>query len=202
MTYDPDVHRRRSIRLQGYDYSCSGAYFVTMCTENRECLFGEIVADEMRLNDAGQMVQMVWEQLPDHYPGVDVDGFVVMPNHIHGIIVLAGDPVGATLCGPPGQARGQGQARGPAPTRMSLPDVVQRFKSFTTTLCRRGVKERGWPPFPGRFWQRNYYEHIVRNDDELNCIRAYIQMNPARWAWDRQNADAIPGWKPDAPWQV
>ena len=87
-------------------------------------------------------------------------------------------------------------------TTLALPDVVHRLKSFTTTLYRRGVQEKGWAAFPSRFWQRNYYEHIVRNDEELNRIRAYIEMNPARWAWDLQNAEAIPGWKPEAPWQV
>jgi len=85
---------------------------------------------------------------------------------------------------------------------MSLPDVVQRLKSFTTTLYRRGVQEKGWSPFPGRLGQRNYYEHIVRSDEELNRIRAYIEVNPAGSAWDRQNTGAIPGWKPEAPWQV
>jgi len=93
MRFDPDKHHRRSIRLRGYDYTRAGAYFVTICTQNRECLFGNIVEGEIWLNDAGHMVQSVWNELSQHYPGVDVDAFVVMPNHIHGIIVLMDDDI-------------------------------------------------------------------------------------------------------------
>src|SRR4030067_810673 len=87
-TFNPDIHHRRSIRLRGYDYSQAGAYFMTLCTQKRECLFGAVVGDSMRLNDAGHMVQNIWEALPDLYAGVTLDTFVVMPNHIHGIIML------------------------------------------------------------------------------------------------------------------
>ncbi len=185
MPTNPDRHHRRSIRLKGYDYTQPGAYFVTICTEDRECLLGEIVDGEMQLNDAGWMVQTVWDQLPDHYPGVDIDEFVVMPNHVHGIIVLVGDPVGATPRGCP-----DGQA---------LPDVVHRFKSFTTALYRQGVAHNAWAPFPGRLWQRNYYEHIIRNERALERIRGYIQNNPIRWTSDRENPqrsglDELEGW--------
>ena len=250
-------HHRRSIRLRGYDYTRPGAYFVTVCVQDRECLLGQIADGEMRLSEAGRMVQSAWDALPAHYPGVDIDEFVVMPNHIHGIIVLNDPNVGATPRGCPdrdstngdcadhdfpddptantmnGQARGpaptvvdgrmmnvvgatprgcpdhdcpddaavdvvDGQARGPAPTvgvdgttddavRLSLPDVVHRFKSFTTAQYRHGVKNNGWPPFPRRLWQRNYYEHIIRSEDEFDRIRRYITENPARWALDREN---------------
>jgi REP element-mobilizing transposase RayT len=193
--YDPRRHHRRSIRLRGYDYAQAGAYFVTICTQDRECLLGWIVDGKMRLSEAGRMVQSVWDELPARYPGVDVDEFVVMPNHIHGIIVLTG--VGATTGGcPDGVVDAvDGQARGPAPTDggpaptdggsaptdgdgagLSLPDVVHRFKSFTTARYRHGVNNMGWMPFPGRLWQRNYYEHIIRNDDELGRIRRYIAL--------------------------
>ena len=182
------------MRLRGYDYAQAGAYFVTVCTQNRDCLLGDIVDGDMRLNDAAQMIQTVWDQLPDHYPAVDLDAFVVMPNHIHGIIVLT---VGATPrgCPVPRDCRvPRGQARGPAPTgvvtgRLSLPDVVHRLKSFTTARYRQGVRQDGWPPFPGRLWQRNYYEHIIRSDDELRRAREYIAQNPARWALDQENPD-------------
>ena len=90
MKYNPDIHHRRSIRLRGYDYSRPGAYFVTTCTQNRECLFGKIVGGEMVLNDAGRMINIVWNEIQENYPGVETDEFVVMPNHIHGIIVLVG----------------------------------------------------------------------------------------------------------------
>ena len=90
MKFNPKIHNRRSIRLQGYDYSQAGAYFVTICTHNRKCLFGDIADGEMWLNDAGRMVQAVWDEIPAHYPGIDIDAFVIMPNHIHGIIVIVG----------------------------------------------------------------------------------------------------------------
>jgi len=119
---DRDTHRRRSIRLKGYDYSQPAAYFVTVCVQGREEMLGEIVVGENRLSDAGQMVQAAWEDLPLHYAGVEIGALVVMPNHIHGIIVLT-DPVGATPRGRPetGQAQETGQARGPAPTEPATP---------------------------------------------------------------------------------
>ncbi len=114
----------------------------------------------MALNDAGQMVRTVWDELPAHYPGVGIDAFVVMPDHIHGIVRL------------------EGRARGPAPT-ISLPDVVHWLKTLTTKRYVDGVTRCGWPRFPGRLWQRNYYETIVRTGTALANIRAYIRNNPA-----------------------
>ena len=176
---------RRSIRLQGYDYSQAGAYFVTICTQNRECLFGEIVDGEMRLNDAGKMIQVVWDEIPAYYPGIDIDSFIVMPNHIHGIVVI----VGAAPRGRPESAYSpqNGQAQGPAPPGLTLPDMVHRFKTMTTKRYADFVKQNGWPPFPGKLWQRNYWEHIVRNEPELNRIREYIHNNPAQWELDSLN---------------
>ena len=219
MKYNPDIHHRRSIRLKGYDYTRPGAYFITICTQNRECLFGEVVNGEMRLNGAGAMVQSVWDEIPAFYPGVLTDAFVVMPNHIHGIVIL----VGAALRGRPGSGHpqggvptvsaprgrpGLGHPQGGAPTgsqsrgvarALSLPDVVHRFKTLTTKRYVDGVKRDGWPPFPGRLWQRNYYEHIIRDEQSLNRIRQYIADNPARWALDRENPDAgTPG--PEDAW--
>ncbi|MBC7237764.1 MAG: hypothetical protein H5T69_18130, partial [Chloroflexi bacterium] len=106
MKYDPERHHRRSIRLKGYDYTQPGAYFVTIVTQDRARLFGEVVDGEMRLNDAGRMVQTVWDELPAFYPGVQTDAFIVMPNHIHGIIVLTGHPVGAGPRACPGDVAG------------------------------------------------------------------------------------------------
>ena len=186
--YNPETHRRRSIRLKDYDYSQAGAYFVTICTQERACLFGEVVDGEMRLSEAGWMVHAIFEELSVFYSGVDTDAFAILPNHIHGVIVLRGtDVVGATPCGRPDA----GQAQGPAPTRLSLPDVVHRFKTLTTKRYADAVKDCGWPPFAGRIWQHNYYEHIIRNEASLNRIRQYIVDNPARWAFDRENPDAV-----------
>jgi putative transposase len=208
MRSDPNHHHRRSIRLKGYDYTQLGAYFVTICTQNRACLFGEVVDGTMLLNDAGRMIQTAWDDIPVHYAGVAIDAFVVMPNHIHGIVVL----VGAAPCGRPplGQASSSGQARGPTPTMaISLPDVVHRFKTLTTKQYADGVKQSGWLPFPGHLWQRNYYEHIIRDEESLSRIRQYIADNPAQWALDRENPAGALHTVPlrsanirDEPWRI
>lgn len=181
------MRQRRSIRLKNYDYSQAGAYFVTICAQNRECLFGEIVDGVMQLNDAGLMVQSVWNDIPTFYPNVETDAFVVMPNHIHGVVVL----VGATPRGRPDIGRGHpdiGQAQRPAPTlHLTLGDVVHRIKTMTTKRYADHVKHSGWPAFPGRLWQRNYYEHIIRDEASLARIREYISNNPWRWALDHDN---------------
>jgi REP element-mobilizing transposase RayT len=185
---DPDIHHRRSLRLKGYDYSQAGAYFVTICSRSRECILGCVDDGEMRLNNAGCMVQVVWDDIPSHYAGIDTDAFIIMPNHIHAIIVI----VGAAPCGRPDSD--DGQARGPAPTgntTLSLADVVHRFKTMTTKRYADGVKQIGWPAFSGHLWQRNYYEHVIRDEDDLNRIRQYVMDNPARWAEDENNPDRL-----------
>ncbi len=196
MGYNPDIHHRRSIRLKGYDYSQPGAYFLTICTQDRKCLYGEIVDDKMRLNDAGQMVQTVWDEIPAYYPGIDIDAFMIMPNHIHGIIKIVGAAptqtnanVGAAPCGRPNRQpqNKYGQPRGVAPTGLSLPDVVNRFKTMTTKRYADGVKQHGWPAFPGKLWQSNYYERVIRDEHELSGIREYIAGNPAQWTTDTDN---------------
>jgi len=211
MGYGADRRRRRSIRLKGYDYSQAGAYFVTICTEDREWVLGEVVAGEMRPNDAGAVALAVWEDLPRHYAHVRVDTFVVMPNHVHGIIVLIDDvaaDVGADVAGVDAAGLGVGAGLKPAPTadaggvgadvgaglkpaptkdgrRQGLPEVVRAFKTFS---ARRINELRGMPGVP--VWQRNYYEHVVRDERALNAIRQYIADNPARWVWDRYNPEA------------
>lgn len=182
--YDPEKHLRRSIRLKDYDYSQTGAYFVTICARNREYLFGKIVEGKMQLNKTGEMIQKMWIELPRNYPGVEIDAFIVMPNHIHGIIVLTG--VGAGPCACPNG----GQPQGVAPT-ISLPDVVHRFKSLTTTRYRQTLSPKGLHSLPNRLWQRNYYEHVVRNENELNRIREYIIYNLLQWQFDRENPEYI-----------
>jgi putative transposase len=234
MTYDPEKHHRRSIRLKGYDYTQPGAYFITICTQGRECLFGEIIDGEMHLNEAGQIVVQTWQDLPNHVSNVQLDAFVVMPNHVHGIIIItdhaggigAGFKPARTTMGPgsaggagstagpgsvgagsvgagsepapttttgPGPTAGSGPAAGPgsvgaglepAPTRSShgLPEIVRQFKTFS---ARRINELRGTPGTP--VWQRNYYEHIIRDESSLNRIRQYIAENPARWDADQEN---------------
>jgi len=174
MVFNSEIHHRRSIRLEGYDYSQAGAYFLTLCTQNRECLFGEIVEGGMRLNDAGRGVESVWNGLPEHYPHVELDVMVIMPNHVHGIIVLT-PAVGAGLK--------------PAPTakvRHRLPEIVRAFKTFSS---RRINEPRNTPG--AKLWQRNYWEHIVRNEPELNRLRKYVQDNPAQWELDKLFVEVV-----------
>jgi len=190
-------HHRRSMRLQGYDYACSGAYFVTICTQSRVCLFGEIIDDKVVLNDAGMMVQRVWDELPVRFNHIELDEFVVMPNHIHGIIVLSPPRRGESCIRPNGihadtvhdkgehKVRPYGGRKHPCGTGDgSLGRIVQAFKSITTHEYINGVKQFGWPPFSGIVWQRNYWEHIVRDEPDLNRLREYIRLNPEKWALD------------------
>jgi len=198
MKYDPEKHHRRSIRLKGYDYSQAGVYFVTIVTQGRACVFGDIVDREIRLNAAGHMVKTVWKEMPAFYPGVGIDAFVVMPNHIHGIIMITNDTVGAGLVPAQNGATPSGATTRVAPT---LGDIIGAFKSRTTVLYTRGVKQSGWATFPGRLWQRNYYEHIIRNEESLNRIRQYILNNPSRWAMDRENPNASE-LEPEEAWRA
>jgi len=156
MPYGPNKHGRRSMRLKGYDYSTPGAYFVTLCTQDRSCLFGEVATGEMRLNEAGRLVQAVWEDLPKHYAAIALDAFTVMPNHIHGIIVLTGIDVGA----------GFKPAPTTTPKRHALPEIVRGFKTFSARSLNDHQGTHG-----RRVWQRNYYEHVVRSEESLDRIR-------------------------------
>ncbi len=187
MRYDPERHHRRSIRLKGYDYSRPGAYFVTICTQDRLCLFGEVVDGEMQLNDAGRMVKKWWVELNRKFPGVRTDKYVVMPNHFHGIIII----VGADLRVCPDNGMGAHANELGAHIGAPLPEIVQWLKTMTTNEYLRGVKQSGWPPFRGRLWQQNYYEHIIRNEDSLNRICQYITENPLRWHLDRENPQRL-----------
>ena len=195
-TMKRDIHHRRSIRLRGYDYSQAGAYFVTVCVQGRHCLFGGVVNGEMRLNDAGRMAQTVWEGLPDRFPSIELDAFVVMPNHVHGIIVLLADASRGRgeSCIRPGvndenanDHKGDHKDRPYGTLAGTIGRVIQAFKSIVTHEYVMGVRQHVWPPFVGRLWQRNYYEHIIRDAESLNRIREYILTNPLRWALDREN---------------
>ncbi len=178
MRYDPDKHHRRSIRLKGADYTLPGSYFVTVCTCRRESFLGTIRRDKMILSPLGIAVRTCWDDLPRHYANVKLDEFVVMPNHIHGIVVLSNvvdaSPVGA---GP------VVAGLRPAPTTGApLTEIVRAMKSFSARRINELRDTTGAP-----VWQRNYYEHIVRNEDELDCIREYIVQNPLRWTYDQDN---------------
>jgi len=184
MKYNPDIHHRKSIRLKHYDYSQNGAYFVTICTQERACLFGEIINGKMVMNNAGRMVQNVWDGIESHYVGINTDAFIVMPNHFHGIIVIVGS--GPRACPDVGDV----QPQGVAPT-LSFPDVVHRFKTMTTKQYADGVKTQGWRSFRIRFWQRNDHEHIIRHGEDMNRIRQYIINNPLQWESDNENPNNL-----------
>ena len=173
-------HHRRSLRLRDYDYSQEGAYFITICAQGKLCLFGEPCESGIKLWAAGRMIEDWWLKLPTKFLTIEPDEFVVMPNHFHGVLTI----VGATPCGcqpKPDHTTESGHPRGGAPT---VGDAIDWFKTMTTNAYIRGVSEQAWPRFSGRLWQRNYYEHVIRNEDELNRARQYIIDNPVMWARD------------------
>ena len=190
MKYNSKIHHRRTIRLQGYDYSSSGLYFVTLCTQDHERLFGNISNHKMILNDAGKMVATILQQIPDFYPGNDIDKFIVMPDHIHIIIIVGAGPRAcpAAVSVISGVSVVSSTIAFPTPIHPSsqysglpLPDIISRIKTMTLKLYSDGVEQLGWQPFNGKLWQRNYYEHIIRNENELFQIREYVINNPANW---------------------
>ncbi len=185
------AYRRRSLRLRGFDYSKEDAYFVTICTRNRECLFGEVVAGRMRLSEAGQAIQAVWARLSERFPTIESDAFIVMPNHIHGILVLVGaGPVLSLVeaCAELSRSglalpvKGAASSAPTAFTPVTLGNLLRAFKSISAIGANRFLSRSGKP-----LWQRNYYEHVIRNEESLNRIREYIATNPLRWELDREN---------------
>ncbi len=208
MRYKPLNHHRRSIRLHAYDYARKGSYFITICTR-RECLFGEITNGELTLSQIGEMVQRCWLDLPNHFPNVTLDKYQTMPNHVHGIVVLWADR-GRDLI-PPNRRRTGNQI--PAgiwdenfkgnpnvfpgrdvqlnvptvdsrtrlsPLKGSLSVIVRTFKAAVTTWARRNGHEYfGWQP--------RFHDHIIRDKEDLERIRAYIRENPANWMTDEEN---------------
>jgi REP element-mobilizing transposase RayT len=149
-----ELPKRVQLRLPWFDYSSTGAYFVTVCTRNHQCSLGQIVDGAVRLSAIGEMVLSCWNAIPDHFPHVTLDAFVVMPNHVHGVLLFADQRAG--------------HAR-------PLQTVVGSFKAAVSRWAGKTV------------WQRNYWERVIRNDDELNAIRAYIDDNPLRWPADPEN---------------
>lgn len=233
MNYNPNIHHRRSIRLKGYDYTQSGLYFITICTHQRDCLFGEIVEGVVSLNSIGLCVQACWKRLSHHFPNLDLDVFVIMPNHLHGILILKDDmdrekgkefdqnsltksETSQPIINNQGEAfrqdsltksessqpilNNQGEAsrqdsltkserslRNASPLREikgtqsgSIGAIIQNFKSVSTRQINRIRQTKNAP-----IWQRNYYEHIVRNEESLAQIRNYIQNNPLSWDNDQ-----------------
>lgn len=186
--YNPHIHHRRSIRLKGYDYAQAGLYFITICCQDRACLFGVIENGQMQLNDAGMMVENKWLKLPERFKNIQLHEYVVMPNHFHAILEI----VGATLVVAQNDNDVQiemdtqkGQPKGIAPTGKTVGDMVGAFQSIVTVEYIRGVKTLGWTPFNGKLWQRNYYEHIIRNEKSYLTISNYIINNAEKWVHDK-----------------
>ncbi len=199
--YNPNKHHRKSIRLKGYDYAQAGLYFVTICVQNRACLFGEITNETLQLNDAGKMISTWYYELENKFPDIKCGEYIVMPNHFHCVI----HNVGADLrvCPDDGQSQPEnGLTHRSAPTILDekppilgehtgspLHLVVQWFKTMTTNEYIRNVKTNNWQRFDGKLWQRNYWEHIIRNEKSHQNISEYIVNNPIKWNVDKLNPE-------------
>ncbi|MEW6028057.1 MAG: transposase [Chloroflexota bacterium] len=180
-------HHRHSIRLKGYDYSQAGAYFVTMVTFQRECLFGEVLDGEMVLSKFGQVAQQQWEKLPRRFRNIEADTFVVMPNHIHGIIVINDDTRRGTAesakdLGVESSRRAPTKEQFQKPVPGSIPTIVRSYKSAVSYRINlmRGMRD-------APVWQRNYYERVIRNEREMESFWNYIHANPMQWETDEEN---------------
>ena len=188
MPYNPNIHHRRSIRLKGYDYSQAGLYFITICVQDRKCLFGEIESDEMVLNEFGVIACQQWQKLPEQFTNMELDVFQIMPNHMHGIIMLT-DTVGAGFTPAPDNNNatdGKGAGASPAPTKpKTVGDIVGAYKSLVANDCLEIFKQNQPAKMMGKLWQRNYYEHIIRDEQSYQRISDYIINNPKNWNNDK-----------------
>ena len=163
---DVSQKKRKSNRLKGYDYSQTGYYFVTVCVQNKLCRFGDIVGEQMRLNETGRVVAESWKWLEKRYENVGLDECVVMPNHVHGILII--------------DAPYRGGSR-TAPTK-PLGRLIGAFKTVST---KRINMRQGTPGT--KLWQRSFHDHVIRDEEDLNRVREYIQNNPLKWALDEEN---------------
>ena len=175
MEYNPEIHHRKSIRLKYYDYTTSGYYFITICTQNRRHILSKIVGAglvpaQIQKTDFGNKVEKIYLELEEKYQNIKLYDYIIMPNHFHGIIEIFDKKFWA--------------GTRPAPT-VSISDIIRDFKSLTTLEYLKGVKENKYPNFDKRIWQRNYYEHIIRNEKEYYKIIEYIRTNPLKWEEDK-----------------
>jgi putative transposase len=182
MKYDPEIHHRRSIRLKGYDYSQNGAYFITLCVQDRNPIFGRIVNGEMQLNEFGAIARDEWQKTADMRKNIEMDEFIVMPNHFHGIIVIDDgiNGTGTLQRAPTAPTREQFGK----PTSNTIPTIIRGFKAAVTKQINTIQINAGVYNMPERIWQKNYYEHVIRNETSLNKIREYIMSNPLNWKED------------------
>jgi REP element-mobilizing transposase RayT len=198
MKFNHKIHHRRSIRMREYDYSQEGAYFVTICTYGKECLYGEVIDGKMRLNEYGKIIEVEWLKTAQIRNNVLMDEYVIMPNHIHGIVVIADDGGskncrGTACCAPRNNGIIKGAARC-APTfgqfgkivSGSLPAIVRAFKSATNKQINQSRRSPG-----DKVWQRSYYEHVIRDENDYLQIREYIINNPMKWEFDQEHPKNI-----------
>ena len=167
---DAPLPKRKSIRLRGYDYAAPNWYFVTICVDRRRAIFGTVVETQVALSRAGRIVANTWNRLPEFYP-VALENFVIMPNHLHGIVVIEDVSPSSEI---------------PPPRRPALSEIIRGFKSMSAREINRAARK------PRAVWQRGFYEHVIRDDSDLARIREYIDDNPIAWANDPENPDRIP----------
>lgn len=206
MTYDPNIHHRRSIRLKGYDYAQEGLYFITICCQDREHRFGAIENGKMILNDAGKIADECWLEIPKHFPNVVLHEYIIMPNHVHGIIEIAnGIGIGGAENFPPEHSPKQNEtpntgAKNISPQRgfkspsKTIGSIVRGFK-IGVTKWFRGIGAKNISPqqyettrperSPEKIWQRDYYDIIIRDERAYQNISEYIIRNPEKWKGDK-----------------
>lgn len=183
-------YQRKSIRLKDYDYSQPGGYFVTIVTQNKECVFGEIVNGNMILSSYGEIIDQCWNKTPNNFYNIELDSFQIMPNHIHGIIHIVDNIVGAKHSIKKLHKIGNNLQRNASPLQPngtntgSLGAIIQNFKSVTSRKINQIHKSPGQ-----KLWQRSFYDHVIRNETELKNVRKYIEDNPLKWELDIENPD-------------
>lgn len=175
MTKAPD-NQRHTFRLQGYDYSKEGAYFITICTYERRHLFGNVAENTFNCSSVGSIAREMWFKIPEHFGNVNLDEFIVMPNHVHGIVFIHSN-VGVKFNAPTNYGSHYSNI---SPRQGTLSVMIRTYKSAVTHTC----KVNGYDLFR---WQRNYYEHVIRNEDDLREIRDYVIYNPLKWEFDSEN---------------
>jgi putative transposase len=182
---DSQLPNRKSIRWRGYDYSSAGIYFVTICAFERRSIFGSISSGVINPSLIGRIVSEHWFDLPKHFVGLELDAFVVMPNHIHGILLL--NSLKSSVIEKPASGDAVvGAGPRPARRRPKLPDIIGEFKRFSALKINSTRGITGQP-----VWQRNYFERVVRDGKEMEKVQRYIGENPMRWEFDRENPEAV-----------
>jgi putative transposase len=179
MPYDPEKHHRRSVRIKGYDYTQPGVYYITICTKERQCIFGEVINGQMRLNFLGDIAHTCWLAIPNHFASFQLDTFVIMPDHVHGLLAIV-DNTPVTKQQRPILTREQfGQ-----PVRGSIPTAIRSYKGAVTRLIHKFCETTEVP-----VWQDGFHESIIRDEEILNCKRQYIINNPQRWGDNPQKLE-------------